>query len=181
MSLYGLSQVVSDITHIHHNGVSSIIDLVLLSSPSQLIKCCTVPPLANSDHYGIVTSVKWNSVATPSHRRRTIWRYAHADWGKARELISLRNWDLLLTDDVNTSWSNWHKEFVSIMDQCVPKKVLPPGKNLPWMSKSLRQAIRKRNAKFKYGKRTGDYSQFKTARNKFVAHLRQAKRATLLN
>ncbi len=176
MSLFGLSQVVSDVTHTHHNGVSSIIDLVLLSSPSQLIKCYTVPPLANSDHYGIFTSVKWNPVSAPSHRCRTIWRYSHADWDKARELISLRNWDLLLTDDVNISWSNWHKEFVSIMDQCVPKKTLPPGKNLPWMSKSLRQAMRKRNAKFKYGKRTGDYSQFKTARNKFVAQLRQAKK-----
>ena len=82
MSLYGLSQVV---THIHHNGVSSTIDLVLLSSLSQLIKCCTVSPLGNSDHNGIVTTVKWNPVTAPTHRRWTIWRYAHADWDKARE------------------------------------------------------------------------------------------------
>ena len=180
MSLYGLSQVVSDVTHTHHNGVSSTIDLVLLSSPSQLIKCCTVSPLGNSDHNGIVTTVKWNPVTAPT-RRRTIWRYAHADWDKARELISLWNWELMLTDDVNTSWCNWHKEFLSIMDQCAPKKVLPHGRNLPWMSKSLRQAMRKRNAKFKYGKRTGDYSQFKSARNKFVAQLRQARRSYFAN
>ena len=113
MSLYGLSQVVSDVTHTHHNGVSSTIDLVLLSSPSQLIKCCTVSPFGNSDHNGIVTTVKWNPVTAPTHRRRTIWRYAHADWDKAREVISLWNWELMLTDDVNTSWCNWHKEFLS--------------------------------------------------------------------
>lgn len=82
---HGLSQVVSNVTHIHHNGVSSIIDLVLLSFPSQLIKCCTIPPLANSDHIGIV---KWNPVSAPTHHRRTMWRSAHADWDKARELIS---------------------------------------------------------------------------------------------
>ena len=103
MSLYGLSQVVDDVTHTHHNGVSSIIDLVLLSSPPQLIKCCTIQPLANSDHNGIVTTVKWNPVTAPTQHRRTIWRYAYADWDKAKELISHRNWDLLLTDDVNDS------------------------------------------------------------------------------
>ena len=41
--------------------------------------------------------------------------------------------------------------------------------------------MRKRNAKFKYGKRTGDYSQFKSARNKFVAQLRQAKKSYFNN
>jgi len=128
--------------------------------PIPLIKCCTIPPLANSDHNGIVTTVKWNPVTAPTQRRRTIWRYAYADWDKAKELISQRIWDLLLTDDVNDSWSNWHKEFLSIIDQCIPRKVLPPGKNLPWMSKCLRRAMKKRNAKFKYGKRTDDYSQF---------------------
>jgi len=91
MSLYGLSQVVSDVTHTNHNGVSSIIDLVLLSSPSQLMKCCTIPPLANSDHNGIVTTLKWNPVTAPTQHQRTIWRYAYADWDKTKELISQRN------------------------------------------------------------------------------------------
>jgi len=132
MSLYGLSQVVSNVTHTHHNGVSSIIDLVLLSSPSQLIKCCIIPPLANSDHSGIVTTLKWNPVTAPTQRRWTIWRYAYADWDKTKELISQRNWALLLRDDVNDSWSNWLKEFLAIIDQCIPRKVFPPDKNLPW-------------------------------------------------
>ena len=41
--------------------------------------------------------------------------------------------------------------------------------------------MRKRNAKFKYGKRTGDYSQFKSAHNKFVAQLHQAKKSYFTN
>ena len=28
------------------------------------------------------------------------------------------------------------------MEQCIPKWVLPPGKNLPWMNKKLRQAMK---------------------------------------
>ncbi len=37
--------------------------------------------------------------------------------------------------------------------------------------------MRKRNTQFKYGKHTGGYYRFKTARNKFVAELRQAKKS----
>jgi len=53
-----------------------------------------------------------------------------------------------MSDDVNYSWSNWLQEFLSIMEQCIPKRVLPPGKNLPWMNKNLRQ-VRRRNAEVK--------------------------------
>ena len=55
MSLYCLSQHVSDPTHIHHSGSDSTIDLLFTSEDSQLHTCETVPPLANSDHYGILS------------------------------------------------------------------------------------------------------------------------------
>ena len=92
------------------------------------------------------------------------------------DLIGASNWDSFMTDDVSSSWHNWQREFLSIMDQCIPKRLLPPGRNLPWMSKNLKQAMRKRNARYKYGKRTGDYTRFKSARNKFVAQMRKAKK-----
>ncbi len=177
MSLYSLSQVVDDSTHIHHNGTASTIDLVLMSSPSQLIQCGTIPPLANSDHNGLLVVTKWKTAAeAPTRRQRKIWRYTHANWDRARELIGNCNWDSFLSDDVNTSWSKWQQEFMSIMDQCIPKRLLPPSKNLPWMNKNLKQAMRRRNAFYKYGKRTGDYSKFKSARNRFVAQLRRSKK-----
>ena len=65
------------------------------------------------------------------------------------------------------------------MEQCIPKWVLPSAKNLPWMNKNLRQAMRRRNALYKYGKCTGNYSKFKIARNKFVAQMHKAKKDLL--
>ena len=50
---FSLTQVVTEPTHIKHNGDSSLIDLVLMSAPETLSICTTVPPLANSDHLGI--------------------------------------------------------------------------------------------------------------------------------
>ena len=58
MSTYCLTQIVSECTHVHHNGSTSIIDLVFLSNPSSLHSCVTVPPLSNSDHNGLLTTMK---------------------------------------------------------------------------------------------------------------------------
>ena len=176
MSVYSLSQVVDDFTHIHHSGVASIIDLVFMSSPFPLIQCCTIPPLPNSDHNGILVVSKWKATEGPTHRRRKIWRYAHANWDRACEIIADCNWDSLLSDDLNTSWLKWQQEFMSIMEQCMPQRSLPHSKNPTWMNKNLKQAMRRRSAFYKYGKSTGDYSKFKSARNRFVAQLCRSKK-----
>ena len=56
---FSLSQVVTEPTHIKHNhyGNSSLIDLVLMLAPETLSNCTTVPPLANSDHLGILIDI----------------------------------------------------------------------------------------------------------------------------
>ena len=62
MSTYCLTQIVSECTHVHHNGSTSIIDLVFLSNPASLLSCVTVPPLSNSDHNGLLTTMKWKGI-----------------------------------------------------------------------------------------------------------------------
>ena len=59
---------------------------------------------------------------TPASRR-PIWSYAYADWEKACELIDNTNWDSLCSDDIR---SNWQQQFMSIIEECIPKGVLPP-------------------------------------------------------
>ena len=43
-----LTQVVSEPTHTSHTGHTSIIDLVLISNPSTLSSCTTIPPASHS-------------------------------------------------------------------------------------------------------------------------------------
>ena len=45
-----LAQVVDNYTHLYRDSCHSPIDLVLLSNPSLLSSCQTIPPLSNSDH-----------------------------------------------------------------------------------------------------------------------------------
>ena len=75
----------------------------------------------------------------------------------------------------------WQHEFLRVVDQCIPKCFLPPGRNCPLLNKSLLQAMRRKNAMFKLGKPTGNSAKFKYARNKFVAKLRNATEKLFAN
>ena len=102
--------------------------------------------------------------------------YNQADWVKASTLIDNFEWNSLLSEDVDESWSNWSKRFLLIMDECIPKKTLPKRKNLPWLTKRLISSIRKRNLLYKQGKLSGNLSKYKLKRNKVTSELRRAKR-----
>ena len=48
--------------------------------------------------------MKWKSNRRPTVNKsgkRTIWKYAQADFAKASSVIDETNWDLVLTSDVN--------------------------------------------------------------------------------
>ena len=128
-----------------------------MSLPHHLLllqSCETIPPLANSDYMGLLLKTQWRQIRQPrGGSTRSIWLYKHADWYKACELIEGANWDSLLADHVNTSWENWMKRFMEIMNECIPQRLLPNRHILPWLSKSLVQLMRRRNLLFSSAKR----------------------------
>ena len=162
-----------------------MIDLVATSSSALLQSCETIPPLANSAHMGLLLQSQWKQTRQfRGGSTRLIWLYKHADWNKAHELIEGTNWDSLLVDDVNTSWENWMKHFMEIMNECIPQRLLPNRHNLPWLSKSLVQLMRRRNMLYGQAKRSGkrsDVEKYKHIRNRVVIQLRNAKSSYFKN
>ena len=68
------------------------------------------------------------------------------------------------------------------MEQCIPQKVLPTQRHLPWLSPDLLQAIRRRNTLFRAYKRTGSFSklvEYRRLRNILVSSIRYSKKAFL--
>ena len=108
--------------------------------------CDIIPPLDASDHNGILATFRTRAAKRPPQYPRSIWRYDHADFELANELLSQVHMDsILIEDDTTTSWARWEKMFLEIMKQCIPQSVLPKRKNLPWLSKSIIQLMRKRD------------------------------------
>lgn len=177
---FALQQMVIEPTHVHHNGSVSLIDLVFVSSPVLTNSCHVIPPLSNSDHNGILVQCSWRPTARHScanhSKGRTVWCYNHADWVRASTLIELFDWNSILSEEVDESWSNWSKQFLSIMVECIPKRTLPKRKNLPWLTKKLINSIKKRNRLYKQGKLSGNLSKYRLKRNKVTSELLLARR-----
>ena len=170
-----LTQVVSEPTHFSPNS-HSLIDLVFLSDPSNLIGCVTIPAFANSDHLGLSVSITvGNPGSLPKHKSRMIWRYFHADFDRACELLDSTNWDSIsATNDVNSCWAKWHPRFLEIMEECIPQVVLRSRKNLPWLTKAVTQASRKCNFLFRAAKHSKSlvfYQRYRAAHNRVTAFL----------
>ena len=49
----------------HTSLFGNLIDLAFMSSPSQLLDCSVIPPIANSDHNGLKIRVNWKPSAPP--------------------------------------------------------------------------------------------------------------------
>ena len=73
---------------------------------------------------------------------------------------------------------------MEIMNECIPQRLLPNRHNLPWLSKSLVQLMRRRNMLFSQAKRSGkrlDVEKYKRIRNGVVTLLRKAKSSYFKN
>ena len=75
-------KVVVSPTHVHHDGSTSIIDVVIVSDPSLVNSYNTISPLSNSDHYGIVMELnmkceKAAKAKATKAKGRIIWRYSY--------------------------------------------------------------------------------------------------------
>ena len=57
--LFSLQQIVTELTHVYHNGSVSLIDLIFISNNVLSNFCHVIPPLANSDHKGVHMQCNW--------------------------------------------------------------------------------------------------------------------------
>ena len=74
-----------------------------------------------------------------------------------------------MSDNIDLSLTGWHSSFnnMSIMEECIPMKVLPSQRNLPWLNKTTKSTMRFKKS---------DYSaKFRSARNEVTRLLRRAK------
>ena len=161
----------------------SLIDLVFVSNMHFFSKCCTIHELSNSDHYGLCLTIRHCYISPGSTPHRTVWRYNFANFDLSNDLLCNTDFNEILDpSDIQESWTRFRETFLAVMEQCIPKSVLPQRRNLPWLSKEIIQLIKKRNYYFKKAHSSGntdDFIKFKEVRNKVVSKLRSGKQSLL--
>ena len=180
MHSLSLTQVVTEPTHIGPNGQSSLIDLVFMSSPQVLTECSVIPQLANSDHLGLQVAIHGHpTIQHVLQKNQSIWRYAHADFDMACELLDELDLESIIDDSsIENSWSRWKEAFLAVMERCIPKAQVPKRKNLPWLTKDIVRLIRRRNyyyRRYQRSKCSKDKLKYQSLRNKVVNMLRDSK------
>ena len=94
-------------------------------------------------------------------------------------MLNQIDWKYIIDEtDVNISWKNWQSAFLNVVSECVPRKILPRKKHLPWITPSIHRAIKRRNSLLNIYKRTSSQLkliQYKQIRNRVVTELRKAK------
>ena len=179
LSSFNLTQVVQEVTRTTSN-TATLIDLAMMSNPALLERCSVVPPLSNSDHNGVELVIRWSGGRNKT-QPRAVWKYAQADFELACEKIQNINWDTLLDDtDIETAWQRWESTFMSVMEQCIPKGILPRKRKLPWVTAGIRRAMQKRNAFYRKSKSNPDLrGKYKQLRNQVTSQIRRQKRAVI--
>ena len=127
-----LSQVISQPTRVTSTS-STTIDLVLLSSPESLISSNVLSPIGSSDHNSISIKLKLPAGFRASERpTRTIWLYGKANICLSKQLLS--NLPLINeSDDIDEFWKRWSTHFMSVMQKCIPKRIVPVDQPTPWI------------------------------------------------
>ena len=180
MLSFSLTQVVSSHTYISPSGTPSLLDLAMLTNTEQLQAGTTIPPLSTSDQYGVSLTLEGKIKAATSCKSRRVWFYCQGDYDKACRLIEEMDWNCILTDvNISRAATNFTEKFLTIMEDCIPHCHLRKRCNLPWLTKSIIQLIRRRNLFFKKTKKSMSevyIQKYKRLRNKIVSLLRNKKK-----
>ena len=91
------------------------------------MQCAMIPPLANSDHSGLLLQWIWKLPGNQTRLKpRQIWRYAQGDFERAKDMLSIVDWEQLIDPtDVNQSLLTWENYYMNVMESCIPKGILP--------------------------------------------------------
>ena len=134
LNSFCMSQVVNSPTHITPNGRVSLINLALISDPTSFQYCHVFPPISNSDHCIVSCHFTHQLVSFCKCNKRTVWIYSKADFTRASELITDTNWDALIGDCIDTSWTNWKLKFLDIMTKTILRKTISVRQNITWLN-----------------------------------------------
>ena len=134
---YRLSQLVSSPTRITDTS-RSLLDLFFSDSPSLVIDTYTLPTFYSCDHNPIVADFLFK-FPKENKPRRKIYHYDAVNVELLKNELSQLNFDKWFTDGIypDVILQAWSTKFISVMDKCIPFKVITLKRTQPWFTKEL--------------------------------------------
>lgn len=177
---YSLHQCITEPTNFTEHS-QSIIDIILVKNKQNILLSGVGEPILQQDirfHCPIFGVLNFKKPIYKSYTRQ-IWSYDKGDYNHLKTLARNTDWNSLYNVDVNTHAKNITDHIINITKQCVPNKyVRIKPQDLPWISSSIKNMIRKRKRAYKKAKRTNSenhWTKFRKLRNNVIQLLRKGK------
>lgn len=177
---FGMSQCVDSPTHFTENSCS-LIDLMLISNPRNLLYCKVVDPCLSQNiryHCPIVAFLKFTKPRVASLKRH-IYLYDQGDYDSLRSAVADTDWDSCYHNEIDTYAINFTNQLLDLIRQYIPNKTVNIHPNEPpWLTSEIKAKIRKRRRLFRRAKMSNNpqhWNKFRELRNNIVVLIRLAK------
>ena len=146
---YGLSQIISDPTHILPNS-SSRIDLIFTNQPNLVTESGVHPFLHPKCHHQIVFAKLNPKVEYPPLYEHLIWDYKNADIPSINCPINIFDWgNLFEGKNVHEKVHFFNKTILNIFHNYIPNKtILCNEKDPAWFNNEIRKILTMENKIF---------------------------------
>ena len=167
---YGLTQMISEPTHILPNS-SSCIDLIFCNQTNMITNCGVIPSLHQNCHHQLTFANLDFNVCIPPPYMRHVWHYNKANVDLIRRAIDLFNWEQAFQNfDVNKQVEIFNSTLLNIFRNFVPNEnIIIDEKDLPWITEAIKYKVSQLNKLYDYfisnGKQNIDYQRVLEATN----------------
>ena len=120
-----------------------------MSFPESLISSNVLSSIGISDHNSISIKLKLTAGFRASeHPTKSTWLYGKANICLSKQLLSILPL-MKDSDDIDEYWKRWSTQLMSVMQKCIPKRIVPVNRPTPWIDHDIQHDIRLREHLFK--------------------------------
>ena len=144
-SQFGLSQIITEATHILESS-SSCIDLIFTTQPNLVVESGVHPSLHPNCHHQIVFA-KFNlQIYYPPPYPREIWHYKQSNTKLIRRAVTDFNWDRSsLNTNNNEKFFIFSNTILNILSNFIPHETIVCGdKDPPWFNRAIKSLIQEK-------------------------------------
>ena len=183
-SSYNFRQLIDKPTHYTENS-SSVIDLVLVSKPENVLYSDVVSPFIPNPvryHCQTVLYLKYRKLVSKVYKPH-IWQYDRGDYNEFRHRLSQVNWDhVFSTNNINECADKFTDSIITAAKASIPNKIVTIRPTEPdWINAHIKREIRKRKRAFtcrnaKRKNTISSWNKFKQKRNEVTLMIRDSKK-----
>ena len=179
-SSLNLTQLISEPTNFTPGKRPSCIDLIATDQPNLVLNSGTRPSLDPRCHHQIIHCKISYKIPPPPPYERKIWYYDRANVDALKRSMNNFPWLQQLSLNTNPNWQVkiFHEVLLNVMSNFVPneiKKITP--RDPPWINKSLKTLLRKKNRLFEHYKKHGYREEDKARLDSFRTECHEAVQA----